>query len=163
VGTDPVRRARRELELKGTEYLAELDENYLMSDDPEKEFAPEDLALIRWFISLKDPNFDQRAARARHFETLREMQQLREDWQQAEAQVAQEEIAARVARPARAVRRTGLFPAAPVGPDERQSQETSRQKTPRRGRQGRGPHFPCRSRPGPEALGYHEGPARLGR
>ena len=96
VEPDPVRRARRELELKGTEYLAELDENYLMSDDPEKEFAPEDLALIRWFISLKDPNFDQRAARARHFETLREMQQLREDWQQAEAQVAQEEIAARV-------------------------------------------------------------------
>jgi hypothetical protein len=91
VEPDPLKREERRLNLKSTEYLAELGEAYLMSADPEKEFTSEDLALVRWFIGLKDPHFDQKAARAQHRKILGEMQDLRESWQQSKMNMSQNE------------------------------------------------------------------------
>ena len=115
---DLAKRLDRETGFRATEYLGVLGPAYLISADPDKEFSLEDLTLIRWFIGLKDPNFDQKAARAKHLEVLREMQQLRESWQQAEAGGDSERGRRYRTEPARDGRRAGLFPAAFVGPPD---------------------------------------------
>lgn len=81
---DPKERAERERHAKGTEYLAQLGAAYVASDNPEKQFSPEDLKLIRWFIGLKDPHFDQRASRLAQLRELQEMQELADEWRRTE-------------------------------------------------------------------------------
>jgi hypothetical protein len=65
--------AEKERETKALEYWADLSSAYLRSADPEKEISSEDRAIVIAMIKRTDPGFDQKAARLRREQIIKEM------------------------------------------------------------------------------------------